>query len=200
MDLCGDEEMAALLAAIGRGDGEEVAAVDRLLARFPEDARLHFMRGSILAGRRQALEAHASLVRAVELAPEFHIARYQLGFFELTSGEVDKALSSWGPLLRLPDDAYLRLFVEGLTHLVRDEFEQAAATMRRGIALNRENEPLNNDIRLLIAECQKAAGHPEAGPPEERGEDSGDSDGKDEAALSATSVILGQFPRDPSRR
>ena len=56
---------------------------------------------------------------AVALAPDFLIARYQLGFFELTSGEVDNALATWGPLLRLPEDNYLRQFVEGMLGSVK---------------------------------------------------------------------------------
>lgn len=190
MDLCGDDDLATLVAAIERDDQGDLAAVDAMIARFPQDPRLHFMRGSILAGRRQALEAHAALARAVELAPEFHLARYQLGFFELTSGEVNEALATWGPLLRLPEDNYLRVFVEGLTHLVRDEFSRAIDRLEEGLALNRDNAPLNGDIRLLIAECRKALDAPSP-PPGEADDEQGD--------LSATSVILGQFPRSPAR-
>jgi tetratricopeptide (TPR) repeat protein len=185
MDLCGDDELATLVVAIERDNQGDLAVLDAMLARFPQDARLHFMRGSILAGRRQALEAHAALARSVELAPEFHLARYQLGFFELTSGEVDEALATWGPLLRLPEDSCLRLFVEGLTHLVRDEFAPAIARLQEGIEINLENAPLNGDIRLLIAECRKALGSHAA----EAGEASKEED------RSATSVILGQFSR-----
>lgn len=184
MELCGDEDMAGLVAALQRSDVNDLAEVDRLVARFPEDPRLHFIRGSILAGKQQHSDAHASLSRAVELAPEFHIARYQLGFFELTSGEVDQALSTWGPLQRLPADFYLRKFVDGLIRLVRDEFDEALALMREGIALNRENEPLNNDIRLLMRECEKLP----------RGDVSGEPGDQ-----SATSIILGQFGRKPTQ-
>jgi hypothetical protein len=182
MELCGEQEMAALVGTIQGNASGDLAAVDGMLIRFPKDPRLHFMRGSILAGRGKPLEAHTSLANAVELAPDFHIARYQLGFFELTSGEADRALSTWGPLLRLPETAYLRKLVEGLTHLIRDEFQAAIDTMRQGVALNHENEPLNDDIRLLIRECEKAtvAGNAETA--------------KSEASdRSATSVILGQF-------
>ncbi len=189
MDLCSDDDLATLVAAIERDDQGDLAALDAMLVRFPQDPRLHFMRGSVLAGRRQALEAHAALARSVELAPEFHLARYQLGFFELTSGEVNEALATWGPLLRLPEDSYLRVFVEGLTHLVRDEFGPALARLQQGIELNRDNAPLNGDIRLLIAECRNALGEQAAETDAASGED-GD--------LSATSVILGQFQRPVS--
>jgi Flp pilus assembly protein TadD len=185
MELCSDEEMSALVDTIQSDDQGDLAAVEKLLLRYRDDPRLHFMRGSILAGRRRHVEAHASLAKAVELAPEFHIARYQLGFFELTSGEADKALSTWGPLLRLPEETYFRKFVEGLTCLIRDEFAQAIAFMREGLALNQDNEPLNNDIRLLISETEKTA--KQAHIPGEEGSD-----------RSATSVLLG-FSDKPTR-
>lgn len=182
MERCGEKEMAALVSRIRTDAVGGLKSVDEVLASFPNDPRLHFMRGSLLAGQGAPLEAHASLRKAVELAPDFHIARYQLGFFELTSGEVDGALSTWGPLLRLPETAYLRKFVEGLTYLIRDEFRTAINSMQEGIALNRENEPLNDDIRLLIEECEKTAA---------RG--TGAETGAETLDRSATSVILDQF-------
>ncbi len=206
MELCSDAEMAALIEVMEQAGGGDVEAADALIARFPEDPRLHFMRGSLLAGSGRPIEAHGSLARAVELAPDFHLARYQLGFFELTSGEVDEALSTWGPLLRLPEGAYLRRFVEGLTHLIRDEFGEAIACLRSGIALNRENEPLNNDIRLVIGQCEALlAGGEVQGRSEKEGRE---KDGREEAGheeegrsdLSATSVLLGQFSRAPTKK
>lgn len=179
MSLCEDADIDALVAAIQGDDQHDLSKVDALIARFPDDPRLHFLKGSILAGRGRSIEAHASLSKAVELAPEFHLARYQLGFFELTSGEVDRALSTWGPLLRLSEENCLRHFVEGLTHLIRDEFSEAIDRMNSGMALNPDNVPLNNDIRLLIAEAEKLAA---AERPAEGDEDS-----------SATSIFLGQF-------
>lgn len=181
--LCSDQEIAELTQALQQ-EGDDIANIDALLAKYPEDPRLHFMKGSVLAGMQRSYEAHASLAKAVELAPDFHLARYQLGFFELTSGEADAALATWGPLLRLPEDLYLRQFVEGLTALIRDEFESAIAHMEKGIALNDENEPMNNDIRLLIAEAEKLASG--STPPAAE-----DTAGGDEQ--SATSVLLGQL-------
>jgi len=182
MPLCDDNTMEQLVAALQSNDAGELQLVDDQLKKFPEDPRLHFMRGSLLAARKQPVAAHAALCRAVELAPDYHIARYQLGFFELTSGEVDAALATWGPLHRLPEQHYLRIFIEGMIHLVRDEFEPAIARFEEGMRQNDENEPLNADIRLLKAECEKLAmkaGH--------------GGDTEDEAGLSATSLLLGGF-------
>lgn len=138
------------------------------------------MKGSVLAGTGRSIEAHRSLARAVELAPDYAIARYQLGFFELTSGEPQKALATWGPLLAESDGSYLRKFVEGMAHLIRDEFTPAITLFERGIELNIDNQPMNNDIRLLIAECRKL-------------QRSFAARGGENSELSATSLMLDQL-------
>lgn len=183
-NLCSDAEMNDLIRDIQADDQGDLQRIDTLLMRYADDPRLHFMRGSVLAGKQRLIEAHASLSKAIELAPDFALARYQLGFFELTSGEADRALSTWGPLLKLPADSYLRNFVEGLTHLIRDEFDDAIAKMRIGIGLNQENAPMNHDIELLIAECEKLRTQNGL---------SGDE------AQSATSFILGQLSPDSTK-
>ncbi|MGJ3628976.1 hypothetical protein AB5I41_22815 [Sphingomonas sp. MMS24-JH45] len=130
--------------------GDDLVPVDRLLAAYPEDARLHFLRGSVLAGIGRSIEALAALKQAVALA-DFALARFQLGFFQLTSGEPEDALSSWGPLALLPGDHYLRLFVGGLTFLIRDEFGPAIAQLRAGMAANgRGIAPLNRDMQIIV--------------------------------------------------
>jgi hypothetical protein len=78
------------------------------------------------------------------------LARYQYGFFLLTSGEVARALEVWGPLDRLPDGDYLRSVLEGMRCLVRDDFAGVRNHFQIAISRNKENEPLNNDLRLLL--------------------------------------------------
>jgi tetratricopeptide (TPR) repeat protein len=179
--LASDAEIAALVETISGADADDDGAVRALLVRYPDDPRLHFMLGSVLAGRGLAIEAHSAMSRAVELAPAFALARYQLGFFELTSGEPERALSTWGPLLVAPSNNYLRVFVEGMTHLIRDEFAEAIEKFQAGIALNHENPPMNADIQLLVAECRRL---------QDRGPASGAGDDEE---VSATALLLGRF-------
>ena len=112
------------------------------------------------------------------------IARFQLGFFLLTSGDPGEALSVWGPLALLPDGNYLRLFVGGLTHLIKDEFADAVQLLREGIAANDENPALNGDMALIVDQVGKLG----KGAP---------GDGDDE--VSATSILLGQFAPSGTR-
>lgn len=177
MRLCSDDELRDLMSAISADDGTEIALVDRSLALFPEDARLHFLRGSLLAGIGRPIEALASLKAAVDLAPDFAIARFQLGFFQLTSGEAADALSTWGPLALLSEGHYLRIFVGGLTYLIRDEFPQAIEQLKIGIAANAENLPLNRDMQLIIDRVSEIVDQSTSG----------------NETASPTSFLLGQF-------
>lgn len=178
MTLSSDAQLQELMTAIASGSGDDIALVDRALGELPQDPRLHFLRGSLLAGIGRPIEALSSLKKAVALAPDFAIARFQLGFFQLTSGEAADALSSWGPLALLPEGHYLRAFVAGLTFLIRDEFSQAVEQLQLGIAANGENLPLNRDMQLIIDRIA-AIGQESA----ERGDET----------MSATSFLLGQF-------
>lgn len=185
--LATDEEISRIVASLEAPDADDVAALDTAILRFPEDPRLHFMLGSVFAGQGENIKAHRALSRAVELAPAYDIARYQLGFFELTSGEADKALSTWGPLLNAPRDNALRVFVEGMTHLIRDEFDPALASFEKGLALNTANEPLNNDIKLIMRELRSKVDNPGTGSSETSDEH------KSIDETSASALLLGQF-------
>ena len=147
--MCDDDDIRQLLAVAEASPGDALPMAERLIAAHPDDARLHFFRGSMLAGSGRPIEAHASLSRAVALAPDFALARFQLGFFELTSGEPARA-----PLSALPDDHYLRQFVTGLTHLIHDRFAETIAALASGIAANAETPPLNHDMQLIIDQCR----------------------------------------------
>jgi len=174
-----DAIMAELSEGVATRPGEQISRIDALLLAYPDDGRLHFLRGSILIGEIRLIEAHESLSRAVALEPDFAIARFQLGFFQLTSGEADAALETWGRLDRLPDAHYLRKFVDGFRCLIRDDFAGAIQALGEGITLNQENPPLSRDMHLIIEKCRELLAQ------------SGD---EDDEAVSATALMLRQFP------
>ncbi|WP_230635834.1 hypothetical protein [Sphingomonas sp. Leaf4] len=178
MTECSDEDMGRLIAAAQDGGGDALAIANRLIERHPGDARLHFLRGSFLAAANRPIEAHAALAQAVALAPDFALARFQLGLFELTSGEAARAMATWQPLGSLPETHYLTRFVAGLTHLIHDRFADAREALLAGIAVNNENLPLNRDMQLIVDQCAALLPTIETPAPGE--------------AASATSFLLGQ--------
>lgn len=146
--------LADAAAVIEEDDDRGLAEVDRLLREYPLDPRLHFLRGSLLAAMQLYEEGHAAMLKSVEIAPHFAIARFQLGFLELTSGDGAAAEATWQPLDELAPEDPLRLFSVGLRHLIRDEFGKAIDFLREGMAHNRDNPALNNDMRMIIDEAR----------------------------------------------
>lgn len=153
-DLCPAERLQALVAAMGDDEKQANADLEILLGRHPDDPRLHFLKGSLTAARQDYSGAITEMRRAVEIAPEYWIARYQLGFLLLTSGEPHTAQEAWGPLHGLPDNHYLRILVTGLIHMIHDRFVEAIEQFQRGMLENTENAPLNSDIQLIVEELK----------------------------------------------
>jgi tetratricopeptide (TPR) repeat protein len=150
--LCPDDRLKDLLARLKQEQG--LAPVEAVLRDYPNDPRLLFLQGSLLAGRQEYAAAREVIRKAVDLAPDFAIARFQLGLLQLTSGEAVAAQETWGPLHSLPDGHYIKSFVVGLCHLIKDEFPAANAELERGIAHNQENPPLNRDMQMIIDEVR----------------------------------------------
>ena len=160
--LCPDDQLTRLLNLLRGNESGAMRELEILLGDFPKDPRLHFLRGSLLAGRQDYAAARACMRLAVDLAPDYHVARFQLGFLLLTSGEPHAAQEAWGPLHALHKENHLRLFVEGLCHLIRDEFAQTIECLEKGIACNLENPPMNHDMQLIIDKARGRRGGEDA--------------------------------------
>lgn len=147
---CPEQDIETLLDQIRTDEAGAIVQLDRLIALYPGDAQLHFLQGSIHAGEGRIAEARQSMARALEIAPDYDVARFQLGLLELTSGEPAAAEQHWAPLKAYPADHFLRLFVEGLECLIRDDFPQTVALLRQGIEANDILPQMNHDMQLVI--------------------------------------------------
>src|SRR5260221_14244355 len=77
--------------------------------------------------------------RAVEIAPHYALARFQLGFLQFTSGDAAAAEATWRPLEALPGDSPLRLFSGGVRALARRP--APGAIPKRGPGKRRNTHP-----------------------------------------------------------
>ena len=162
--FCPDERLAEAVELVGSDDAAGLAHVAALLDDHPRDPRLHFLYGSLLAGNGRFEESHDAMARAVEIAPDYAIARFQLGLLELSSGDAAAACATLEPLAADEAETALPLFARGLQSLARDELGAARALLRRGIAVNREHPLVSRDMELIIARIGEAgaAGDDEA--------------------------------------
>lgn len=124
--------------------------------RCPASGLPHFLLGSEYAALGQFDKAEAALANAVLLAPEFHIARYQLGLLQFSSGRAAVALVTWEPLFALDDAHALGHFVRGFAALAQDAFEQAKTHFEAGLDRNTENAALSHDIESVLRGMEEA--------------------------------------------
>lgn len=153
--LCPEDRLAELLAAVAADRADADGLLDRLIDAYPGDPRLHFLQGSLRAAVQDYDGARAAMRHAVDLAPDFAVARFQLGFLLLTCGEAHAAQEAWGPLHGSVAGTYMGHFVDGLTHLIHDRFDQAITALEAGIAINEENPAMSADMRLIIDEARE---------------------------------------------
>lgn len=155
----------AMRASEANRHEESISYLKRALDLSPRNGKIHYMLGAEHAQIGLYDRAAEEMAKAVELDPTLHTASFQLGLLHITSGRVELAEAAWKPLDTLGPDHPLYLFKTGLLHLARDEFEPCAEALNRGISLNRLNEPLNNDMRRILADVDKHLGKPaEANP------------------------------------
>ena len=126
----------------------------------------HFMAGSEFAALGEFEKAEAELASAVLLAPGLHIARYQLGLLQFSSGRAAAALVTWEPLFALDDTEPLGHFVCGFAALAQDDFQAAKSHFEDGLARNTANPALSSDIHKVLLGMRDAhARQPAASQP-----------------------------------
>ncbi len=148
---CPDGPMSELLALAGDDGQAAVARIAALLSDYPDDPRLHFLKGSLLAAQERYRDGRTAMAQAIVLAPGYDIARFQLGLLELSSGDAEAADATLQPLADAAQESALSLFALGLRHLARDNFDQAEALLRRGIEINVEHPLVSRDMQLMLA-------------------------------------------------
>lgn len=147
--------------------GDAEGAVRLLRAAAEEDrssALVQLLLGAELAQAGAMGDAEAAFANAVLLAPQLHIARFQLGLLQFTSGRAAIALVTWQPLLVLGEEEPLPHFVRALAALAGDRFAEAREGFEAGIVRNVTNEPLNDDMRKLVAGIESLLRAQPAGP------------------------------------
>lgn len=134
-------------------EGRPAQAVDCFLLAAheqPASGVPHFLLGSEHAAAGDAAAAERSLADAVLLAPDFHLARYQLGLLQFSSDRPGAALVTWQPLLEVQDCESLAQFVRGFARLAGDHVAQALTHFRAGLACQDVQAAVAADVHKVI--------------------------------------------------
>ncbi len=136
-----------LKQAIDLPQGEAASSTDY--------AKLVYLLGAEYAQIGMMDRAQENMARAVELDPDLHTARLQLGLLLLTQAQPQQAVEVLAPLQSLGADSPFTHFANGLVYLTRDNVTDCRTSIERGMQLNiehpRPNLALNDDMRKLLA-------------------------------------------------
>jgi tetratricopeptide (TPR) repeat protein len=152
------DPQALLEAGLAASQANEVSqALDlfgQASAAAPSWAIPHFLIGSEHAALGEMDKAEAAIANAVLLDPGLHIARYQLGLLQYSSGRVAVALVTWQPLTELEVEQGLPEFVRGFAALAQDQMEAAKRHFAAGLLVDDVNAVVAGDIRKVLGGLQ----------------------------------------------
>ncbi|GAB3662320.1 tetratricopeptide repeat protein [Ramlibacter alkalitolerans] len=174
-----DRLLAEGMAASREGRSDAAFAFfQRASEADPASALPHFLLASEQASAGDFAQAELSFANALLLAPDFALARYQLGLLQFTSSRAPVALLTWQPLLSLPESDALLHFVRGFAALGQNAFSESLAHLRRGLQCTPANPALCSDIVQVVEAVERL---------ESRGSGSEEGTGTGHVLLSAYS-------------
>jgi tetratricopeptide (TPR) repeat protein len=147
-----DQLISSGLAASRTDDSEQAIRFFQQAGVAAPDVGLpQFLLGAEYAALGDMDQAEAAFANAVRLAPDFPLARYQLGLLQFSSGRAAVGLLTWQPLLELPESDPLPHFVNGFSALAQDQLAEALAFCEQGLQRNTSNPALSADIEKVMA-------------------------------------------------
>jgi tetratricopeptide (TPR) repeat protein len=129
---------------------DAINLLDQAARQYPADPRPVLLIAAELMHANQVDQAEGAYLVALQRAPDFAIARFQLGLLQLTSGRPAAAMATWSPLDQLDEKDPLRLFKRGLEAMAQDQFSEARRLLLEGMAQNTVNQPLNVDMQKVL--------------------------------------------------
>lgn len=155
----------ALLQQLQQADDATARALlEQAASEHPRDPRPLLLMAGGLASSGNYDAAEGAYTLALQRAPDFALARFQLGLLQLTGARPGAAFATWAPLERLPDADPLRLFKRAFEALAADRVDEARDLFAKGIDENKANEPLNRDMRMVIERIEKLRSPPGDAP------------------------------------
>ena len=114
------------------------------------DPRVYVLLAAEFASAEQLDFAEGAYICALNRAPEFALARFQLGLLHFVQHRIAAAFAVWELLKPLGEEHPSQLFSSGIELYAIGKYAEALTTINRGIANNHENLALNQDMQKII--------------------------------------------------
>jgi len=133
-----------------------ITLLETAATRHPGNPHVLFLLAAQYMQARRTDQAEAAYTAVVRVAPDYSIARFQLGLLQMTDGRPATALVTWGPLDLLDKRHPLRLFKRAFELLHQDQIADACTLLRDGIGQNIDNAALGRDMQMLLGKLEAA--------------------------------------------
>ncbi|HWS41189.1 MAG TPA: hypothetical protein VN247_07895 [Arenimonas sp.] len=158
-----DNEEILRLAISAIDQDNHVEAISLLKGLLERDSN-HVFANYLLAAEHAQIgmvdRAEAGFSRTVALAPDFNIARFQLGQIHLVKGDNSAAKLVLEPLTRSADqNQELSHYAKGLVALTEDNVEMAVSELQAGLAYQHEIPALAADMRRIVSNLAGSQPH-----------------------------------------
>ena len=151
IDLDADELKYLAIQASRNSDIEHALMyLKHAIRQQPADGELRYLLAAEHAQLGMYDRAAEEMTVALDLNPDMHTARLQLGLLHLTAGRVEPARSMLKRLTELGAESFFSYFATGLECLIQDKFAACRTALEHGIALNDQNLALNGDMQKII--------------------------------------------------
>ncbi|WP_250516353.1 tetratricopeptide repeat protein [Caballeronia sp. INDeC2] len=154
LEYVDQDTLETVTGALSSSEVTSLTALDELIAVYPGDPRLHFLRGAVLASLARYDEAQYDLQRCITIDPLIYVSWFMLGFIQLLHGQLEEARRYWAKLSELPSDDTLRSLAHGLDLLVEDQFERARTELNATLDSNVRYPELNSFIKNLLTSVE----------------------------------------------
>ncbi|MDX2504981.1 MAG: PEP-CTERM system TPR-repeat protein PrsT [Gammaproteobacteria bacterium] len=151
------------LLAVGRaqlaaGEPAALQSLGTMAERLPDTPEVHFYLAQAQAVSGDLTSARKSLLKAVELRPEYMQASYALGNLELRTGNIDAALKISRRLKAEQPQDISGYLLEGDTLMAQSKFQAALSVYESALSQAQDGR-----VVIRINKAHRANGHSAAG-------------------------------------
>jgi Flp pilus assembly protein TadD len=162
--LDNDELLRVALDAINQD--KHADAVSMLKTLLERDTK-HVFGNYLLAAEHAQLgmmdRAEEGFKKTVDLAPDFPIARFQLGQLYLVKNDSNAAKAVLAPLSELPSGQALSAYAKGLVAAANEDVHEAIAQLQAGLGREQEIPALANDMQRVLNNLQALISNSDVG-------------------------------------
>ncbi|HKY29518.1 MAG TPA: tetratricopeptide repeat protein [Pyrinomonadaceae bacterium] len=125
--------------------------LDAVLATYPNDPQLHFLKAQVYSYEQNAQAAESELRKALELDPNYLMAYSALATLFINTKQEERAIAEYKRILELrPDDSTAYTMI-GMLYDARKDYNAAAENYRKALVLNPNSVLAANNLAWLYA-------------------------------------------------